>query len=183
MACNVETGEPVYLDKSCITWDHYDVCKASCALPVACHPYEVGGICLDGGMADPVPIQKAFDDGAATRWVLILTKPRHRPSGPRTTPSLLLLRLRYPKAAAQLALRYKKYNDGVALAKEYEKQGKLLIVAPDSIGNLTTLGRTKEDLDMLYEKGLKDGQQIKAFFREDVTHGNSKIRRALPRFF
>ena len=51
----------------------------------------------------------------------------------------------------------------MALAGEYEKQGKLLIVAPDSIGSLTTLGRTKEDLDMLYEKGLKDGQQIKAF--------------------
>ena len=82
VACNVETGEPVYLDKSCITRDHYDVCKASCALPVACHPYEAGGVlCLDGGMVDPVPIQKAFDDGC-DKVVLILTKPRDTvPSG------------------------------------------------------------------------------------------------------
>ena len=47
------------------------------------------------------------------------------------------------------------------------EEGKIAVVAGfqglDSEGNLTTLGRTKEDLDMLYEKGLKDGQQVKAF--------------------
>ena len=77
-----------------------------------------------------MPIQKAFDDGC-DKVVLILTKPRDTVRQAKDDAIFAkLLRLRYPKAAAQLALRYKKYNDGVALAKEYEKQGKLLIVAP-----------------------------------------------------
>ena len=37
-ACNALTGEPVYFDKSYLRKDHYDIFKASCALPVFCKP-------------------------------------------------------------------------------------------------------------------------------------------------
>lgn len=164
VACDVHTGEPIYLGRDSFSRDHYDMCKASCALPVACHPYQAGGVsCLDGGMADPVPIRKAFADGC-DKVVLILTKPRDTVRQAKDDASFArLLHHKYPKAAEQLALRYKKYNDSVALAKEYEAKGKLLLLAPDSIGNLTTLKRTKEELDLLYQKGLQDGKKVKDF--------------------
>lgn len=164
VACDARTGEAAYLGRDFISRDNYQVCKASSALPVACRPQRVGDrLYFDGGMADPVPIEKAFADGC-DKVVLILTRPR---SSLRTSKDdatfARLLKLRYPKAARELSLRYKKYNDAVALAGEYEKQGKLLVVAPDSIGHMTTLKRTKEDMDMLYEKGLRDAKQIPEF--------------------
>lgn len=164
VACDARTGEAAYLGRDFISRDNYQVCKASSALPVACRPQRVGDrLYFDGGMADPVPIEKAFADGC-DKVVLILTRPR---SSLRTSKDdatfARLLKLRYPKAARELSLRYKKYNDAVALAGEYEKQGKLLVVAPDSIGHMTTLKRTKEDMDMLYEKGLRDAKKILEF--------------------
>lgn len=164
VACDARTGAPVYLDRSFISRDNYQVCKASSALPVACPPQKIGDMLLfDGGMADPVPVQKAFQDGC-DKVVLILTRPRASLRTPKDDATFArILKRRYPNAAKELALRYKKYNDSVALAGEYEKQGKLLVVAPDNIGHMTTLKRTKEDMDMLYEKGLRDAKQIPEF--------------------
>lgn len=164
VACDARTGEAAYLGRDFISRDNYQVCKASSALPVACRPQRVGDrLYFDGGMADPVPIEKAFADGC-DKVVLILTRPRSSLRTPKDDATFArLLKLRYPKAARELSLRYKKYNDAVALAGEYEKQGKLLVVAPDSIGHMTTLKRTKEDMDMLYEKGLRDAKQIPEF--------------------
>lgn len=164
VACDARTGEAAYLGRDFISRDNYQVCKASSALPVACRPQRVGDrLYFDGGMADPVPIEKAFADGC-DKVVLILTRPRASLRTSKDDATFArLLKLRYPKAARELSLRYKKYNDAVALAGEYEKQGKLLVVAPDSIGHMTTLKRTKEDMDMLYEKGLRDAKQIPEF--------------------
>lgn len=164
VACDARTGEAAYLGRDFISRDNYQVCKASSALPVACRPQRVGDrLYFDGGMADPVPIEKAFRDGC-DKVVLILTRPRNSLRTPKDDATFArLLKLRYPKAARELSLRYKKYNDAVALAGEYEKQGKLLVVAPDSIGHMTTLKRTKEDMDMLYEKGLRDAKKIPEF--------------------
>ncbi len=164
VACDARTGEAAYLGRDCISRDNYQVCKASSALPVACRPQRVGDkLYFDGGMADPVPMEKAFADGC-DKVVLILTRPRDSLRTPKDDATFArLLKLRYPKAAGQLALRYKKYNDAVARAGEYEKQGKLLVLAPDTIGHMSTLKRTKEDMDMLYEKGLRDAKQIPEF--------------------
>ena len=45
-------------------FDDFDIIKASSAVPVACEPYVVDGVpYFDGGIADPVPVQKALEDG------------------------------------------------------------------------------------------------------------------------
>ena len=56
-ACDARTGQTVYFSKSCLSQDHYDIFKGSCALPVFCKPYMVERIpCLVGGVSDPVPV-------------------------------------------------------------------------------------------------------------------------------
>lgn len=66
---------PIYFDKSYFSKDHYDVLKASCALPVFCKPYWINDIpCLDGSICDPIPIDKVLSDGCDKVW-LILTRP------------------------------------------------------------------------------------------------------------
>jgi predicted patatin/cPLA2 family phospholipase len=96
--------------------------------------------------------------------VLILTKPRDFVrSEKKDQKAVEILQKTYPEAAKQLALRYKKYNDSVVLAKEYEKQGKLLIVAPDNSCGMTTLLRTRLQLERMYQKGYAGAETILPF--------------------
>lgn len=165
-ACNAQTGEPVYFTKDDISQDHYDAFKASCALPVFCKPYPVNGIpCYDGGISDPVPVKKAFDDGC-DRVVLILTRPVDSPRVAKSDAKIgKMLSRRYPKAGKKLLNRWKTYNDGVALAQQLEKEGKVLILAPDDTCGMKTLTKDKEKFEQMYQKGYKTAEKLDDFLK------------------
>ena len=64
VATNVKTGNIEYFDKSHISQDNYRVLMASSAIPGACRPKMVGErLCADGGVGEPIPIERAFSDG------------------------------------------------------------------------------------------------------------------------
>lgn len=74
------------------------------------------------------------------RVVLILSKPKNLFRQPGKDPSFAKrIERRYPKAAEQLRLRARRYNDGVDLAKLYEARGQVLIVSPDDTCGVDTL--------------------------------------------
>ena len=167
VALNALDGSTIYFDKGDMMQDDYKILKASSCIPVVCRPYFVDDIpCYDGGLADPVPLEKALSDGC-DRVVVVLTKPRDLLRSQRSDLRLArILRRRYPKAADQLLLRYRKYNRGVALAKVYEQEGKVLIVAPDSISGMSTLTKDRKSMDRLYRKGYADAAAIPKFLRK-----------------
>jgi len=68
-----------------------------------------------------------------------------------------------PFAASKLRTRVARYNECVALAKEYEAQGRALIIAPDDICGLDTLKRDREALIRFYQKGYQEAKRISAF--------------------
>ena len=63
-------------------------------------------------------------------------------------------------AAEKLRQRARRYNESVALAQDYARQGKALIVAPDDTCGVDTLKKDKASLKQLYKKGYGDGQKI-----------------------
>lgn len=164
VAANAITGKPVYFEKKDMFQDEYSIMKASCCIPLVCKPYRIQGVpYYDGGIADPVPLQKAFDDGC-DKVVVILTKPIDTVRVPKKDAfPAKILKKKYPKAGEDLALRYKKYNDGVALAKKYEKKGDVLILAPDDLGGMNTLTKDKSAIERLYHKGYRDAKKIRSF--------------------
>ena len=164
VACNADDGSTKYFDKSDVGYDNYDIMKASSAVPVACEPYVIDGVpYYDGGIADPIPVQKAIDDGY-DRIVVILTRPKDtvreqkKDIGPAT-----ILKRTHPEAAEKLMNRYQTYNDEVALAKEYEKDGRVLILAPESMYGLNTLSKSFEGLERMYRAGYAAAAAIPAF--------------------
>lgn len=164
VALNALTGEPVYFDKDDMVQDNYNILKASSSIPVVCRPYFVDDVpCYDGGLADPVPVKRAFEDGC-DKVVVILTKPQDFVRAPEKDARLAkLLRRRYAKAADSLQLRYKKYNDGVAFAKEYAKQGKVLVIAPDDCCGMSTLTKNRKRIEEMYRKGYADARSLQDF--------------------
>ena len=161
VATEAETGQAHYFDKSHIHQDDYSIMKASSAIPFVCKPYIVQGTpYYDGALGDPVPIEKAFQLGC-DRVVVILTKPEKELRTSRKDEKLAVgIRKKYPAAAEKLCRRAQRYNESVALAKDYAKQGKAFIVAPDDTCGVDTLKKDKESLHRLYEKGYKDGKKI-----------------------
>lgn len=164
VATNAKTGEAKYFDKNDLHQDDYSVLKASSAIPFVCYPYEVCGIpYYDGALGDTVPIEKAFELGC-DKVVLILTKPKDVRRTPKKD-KLLASRIqrKYPLAAEKLRCRADQYNQGITLAKEYEKSGQVLIIAPNDTCGVDTLTKDQDALKLFYDKGYQDAKAIEAF--------------------
>ena len=172
IATDAVTGEATYFDKSSLSQDNYAPLKASSSIPFVNKPYFIDGKpYYDGALGNPVPVEKAFQLGCDL-VVLILTKPADKPRGQGSDVKLAKrIKKKYPKAAEQLTLRAKHYNEGVAAAQKYAKQGKLVIVSPDDTCGVDTLHKDKESLKKLYAKGYADGQKIKDFLRKNSSNG------------
>lgn len=167
IATDAVTGEATYFDKNSLSQDNYAPLKASSSIPFINKPYFIDGKpYYDGALGNPVPVEKAFELGCDL-VVLILTKPADKPREQGFDAKLAKrIRKKYPKAAEQLTLRAQHYNEGVAAAREYAKQGKLAIISPDDTCGVDTLHKDRESLKKLYEKGYADGRKIKEFLRE-----------------
>ncbi len=166
VATNAVTGEAVYFDKNDMAQDDYSILKASSSIPFVCKPYPVRGtLYYDGALSDPIPLDKAFSAGC-DKVVLILTKPKDllRTSG-KDTVLAKRIRKKYPMAAEGLRQRAKRYNEGVARAKQLEEQGRVLIVSPDDLCGMNTLTKDKKAMRKMYQKGLRDAAQIQNFLQ------------------
>lgn len=166
VATDAVTGEAKYFTTDDMEQDNYNIMKASSSIPFVGPPYEINGKpYYDGALSDAIPLKKAFDEGC-DKIVLILTKPRDTIRSPKKDIFLAnRIRKKYPKAAEKLAKRAEEYNNSVALAKEYEKQGKVLIVAPKDTFGVDTLTKNAEPMKKLYDSGYKDGESILKFVR------------------
>ncbi len=164
VATNALTGKVQYFDKTDIHQDDYNIMKASSALPFFCKPYSIKGIpYYDGALGDPVPVEKAFQLGC-DRVVLILTKPENVLRDSKKDEKVAeAIQRKYPAAAEKLRQRAQRYNQSVALAQEYARHGKVLIIAPDDTCGVDTLKKDKKSLLRLYEKGYGDGKKIADF--------------------
>ncbi len=164
VATDALTGRPRYFGKHDMHKNDYAPITASSSVPVANKPCVIDGIpYYDGGMSDPIPLEKCFKDGCDI-VVVVLTRPKEfeRSDNKDELPAEVLKWI-YPEAARTLRNRALRYNTQLWLAKQYEKKGKVLIVAPDEIGSMNTLTRNKEAIDLLYKKGYEDAAAIKAF--------------------
>ena len=164
---DARTGKPRYIPKSELIRDSYTPFMASSAIPGVCRPVYMDGVpYFDGALGDPVPVAKAFELGC-DKVVLILTLPKDTIRDPGKDIRLAHRICReFPEAAEALRNRASKYNDGVSLARQYEAEGKLLIVAPDDTCGVHTLCRDDFKMRHLYGKGYTDGAKNIKFLLE-----------------
>ena len=164
VATDARTGKAVYFNKKDIQKDRYEFLMASSCVPVACRPWPVGKrVYYDGGISDPIPFRRAFAAGC-DKVVVVLTRPKDTPRKPGKDPWFArVLNRRYPASARALARRAETYNAALAEAKALEAEGKVLILAPDSIEGLKTLSQDHGKLEELYRKGRQDAERVPAF--------------------
>ena len=164
VATEAVNGAAHYFTKTALHQDNYDVFKASNAIPYVCQPYVIDGIpYFDGALSDPIPLKKAFTMGC-DKVILLLTLPADTIRTPEKDIFLAnRIRKKYPVAANKLENRTVLYNEGVSLARQYEAEGKVLIVAPDNTCGVNTLCRNYDQMIQFYTKGYHDGEKIKNY--------------------
>ena len=164
VATKAGTGEPKYFYKREYKQDDYGFISASSCVPWVNRPYEFKGeLYYDGGISDPIPVEKAMADGCE-RVVVILTRPRdfYRDSKKDVRVAKRMAG-KYPGAAVALASRADTYNRQLDLCKELEYQGRVLIVAPDTIGRMSTLTRDLRQIEAMYMRGRRDAHVIEEY--------------------
>ena len=164
VATDANTGLPHYFHKYDMRQDSYDPIKASCCVPVINRPYKVNGIpYYDGGLSDPVPYEKAFEAGC-DKVVVILTRPEDYRRIPKNDKIIAdLLHPHHPNASQAMRNRSVIYNQQLDECEYLQIQGKVCIVAPDSIGKMKTLTKDKDSIEALYYKGYEAGKKILNF--------------------
>lgn len=168
VSIDAETGETIYFNRNDFSKNNYQILMASSSIPGFCKWRKIGDrVCTDGGVGNPIPIEKAFEDGC-DKVVLVLTLP-DEPMAKNTRDKLgsKVFKVTKPEVAKLLKVRNEIYNRQLELAHEYVKQGKCLIIYPDDVCGVSTLTKDPEKLTKLYEKGYADAGKIKAFVEED----------------
>jgi len=166
VSTNAETGEATYFTKNDLSKNDYGAFKASSCIPFVCKPYKwKDNYYYDGAISDPIPVEKAFSDGC-DKVIIILTRPKDFRKKEKFKKFFSRIKKTYPKMYPKLENRCKLYNGTLDLIIEkYEKNKKVLIVAPDDVCHVDTLKYKKENLEKLYEKGYNDAKKIDDFLK------------------
>lgn len=159
VATRADDGKPQYFTNADFHTDDLSPLKGSCAIPGVCKPYKVGdSLYFDGGVADPVPVEKALADGC-DRLLVVLTKPLDFVKKPEHFRAAYTRALRaYPNIVKELETRAEVYNRGVQKARALAATGKAVILAPAGGYYVTAFTKNEKKLERLYREGYEAAQ-------------------------
>lgn len=106
--------------------------KASSSMPLFTRMTRLdGGLYLDGGIADPIPIRRAVERGAGKNIVILTRQAGRLPS--LTTYQRALYELayhKYPELLAALKTRGERYQEQLRFAEREEAEGRAFLLRP-----------------------------------------------------
>lgn len=161
------TGLPVYYTIEDLR-EGYEAMQASISLPLVAPivQYEDKHL-LDGGIVDPIPIQKSIIDGNE-KHVVVLT--RHQGYEKKRISALPLIKRqykKYPKLVEAMANRHEVYNKTLRDIEHLEKEGKCFVIRPMKPLDVSRFETNEKKLKALYDQGYQEAKdqcrQLKAF--------------------
>lgn len=169
---NLNTGKADYLPVPRRD-DHNFLLQATCAIPMLFPVIELNGQpYLDGGCADAIPWRRAFEMGC-DRVVVILTRERdYRKESDSSIRIIQRTFRKYPAFVETMRTRSQRYNACREELFALEREGKVLVIAPED-----TLGcsRTEKDLEILralwqsgYFAGRRSAEDIRSFWTKEA---------------
>lgn len=172
VATDVVFGTPVYLPVENAVLD-VDALRATTSLPLMTQPVEMGdAIYLDGGVADSVPVEHALEDAGFDRAIVVLTQDRTYKKGPYEFLAAAHARYAaYPYLLEALENRHERYNEQREHIWEYERQGRVLVIAPPQPVEVGHIEHDPAKLLALYIQGRQEGKrrldEVRAFISKE----------------
>ncbi len=173
---NIETGKEEYFGKEALKKeDRNIVLRASVSLPIASPIVEIKGKkYLDGGIGDPIPIRRAFEEGC-DKVIVVLTRDRgYRKEASKGKLFFKLMYRKYPKLIELLCNRHERYNETLEYIQKMEKEGKAFVVAPEKPIEIDKFEKNKNKLFEVYKLGLADGTKVFEKYKEFLDVENHR---------
>lgn len=150
------TGKPAYF-RNTPQRDMLAVVRASSSLPfLSPIQYIDGRPYLDGGIADPIPINQSAADGNR-KHIVVLTRNRGYRKAP--TRSAWLAKVRYakfPGLVRALETRHEVYNRTLDEISRMEANGEAFVIQPVEPLQVGRYEKNRDRLQALYEQGYRD---------------------------
>ena len=153
------TGRPVYFRQRDHDprWFVHTLQRASSSLPVLSPPVDIEGRpCVDGGVSDPIPLERSVADGSRRNVVVLTRNADYRKSAQRLDPLSRWVLRRYPELLRAMRQRHVIYNASLERLAAAEHTGDAFVLRPV---RPLVVGRMERDvvkLDALYRQGYEE---------------------------
>ena len=151
---NVETGKAEYKHIA-EAREGLEALRASGSMPFVSRLVEIdGGKYLDGALTDPIPLQKALNEGYG-KIVVVLTRPEGYRKRKDFMPYDLVYR-KYPNFVKTAKKQYENYNKTLDLIKKYENEGRIVVLRPSKKLKIARVEKDINKLNAIYNLGVED---------------------------
>ncbi len=158
VATDIVRGRPEYFRILDMKKD-IDKIRASASLPLVSRNVKIdGGLYLDGGISDAIPLQKSVMDGNRKN-VVVMTKEAGFVRRPTSQLALFKLRYaKYPKVWELMAERHINYNEQLAYIQRQQASGGAFVIRPEKASDVGRVEKNAEKLKALYRQGYEDAE-------------------------
>lgn len=153
------TGEPRYYCQHDHDprWFVGTIHLATCSLPVLSPPVTVEGRpCCDGGVSDPIPLERSLAAGNRRNVVVLTRNAGYRMPTMRPNRGVDTLLWRYPAVRRALRERPARYNACLDLIERLEREGSVFVIRPRKPLMVGRLDRDPVHLEELYRQGYEE---------------------------
>ncbi|MBG22730.1 MAG: patatin family protein [Idiomarinaceae bacterium] len=151
----VEDGAPCYFQVDADNM--HQLFPASCAIPLAFRDFpEVDGVAMtDGGVADSIPVLKAYEMGAREITVILSRAEGYRKTSGRSLGITRKILSQYPKLCDAIEDRADRYNATIDFIENPPEDCTIHIIAPPEYMPVGRFTRQRERLEIGYNAGLR----------------------------
>lgn len=151
----VEDGAPCYFKVT--EHNMHQLFPASCAIPIAFRDFpEVDGVAMtDGGVADSIPVLKAYEMGAREITVILSRAKGYRKTSTRSLGVTRRILSQYPKLCDAIEDRSERYNATIDFIENPPADCTIHIIAPPEYMPVGRFTRQRERLEIGYNAGLR----------------------------
>lgn len=145
---NCETGQAEYMTERSDGERLMKICRASSSMPLVSPIVNIDGIpYLDGGLADSIPIKRAFELGNDKIIVILTRNPGYRKKPVSKAAADLYRRAykTYPNLIRTTIRRNYVYNQQMKMIERLEREGKIFVLRP----LIPTVSRLEKNCDVL----------------------------------
>jgi predicted patatin/cPLA2 family phospholipase len=151
---NVETGKAEHI-KIIDSRAQLEVLRASGSMPFVSKIVEFSGSkYLDGAISDPIPLQKALDEGYK-KIVVVLTRPENYSKHKENLPYNFVYR-KYPNFVECANKQFEVYNQTLELIKKCENEGRIIVLRPSQNLKIARVEKNLDKLKAIYNLGVSD---------------------------
>ncbi|WP_417691093.1 patatin-like phospholipase family protein [Pseudidiomarina sp.] len=151
----VDDGTPCYIQVD--EKNMHQLFPASCAIPLAFRDFpEVDGVAMtDGGVADSIPVLRAYEMGAREITVILSRAEGYRKTSGRSLGITRKILSQYPKLCDAIEDRADRYNATIDFIENPPKDCTIHIIAPPKYMPVGRFTRQRERLEVGYNAGLR----------------------------